>query len=124
MGIIAHHAIIVTAGFGDWAAKAHRMAENLFPEAQVSAISKSPINGYESFCIFPDGSKEGWEESQTGDEQRDAFVAWLDRQRYTDGSSPVRWVEVHYGEISYDGDGSRITRDAWSSPQTGGAADE
>jgi hypothetical protein len=56
------------------------------------------INGYWSFAVFPDGSKEGWEASTEGDTGRAAFIAWLDAQRYSDGSSPFNWVEVQYGD--------------------------
>lgn len=116
MGTIAHHAIIVTGVYGDWTQKAHAFAERIFPEAQVSPIATSPTNGYKSFCIFPDGSKEGWEESQSGDEQRDAFIAWLERQRYGDLSAPLSWVEINYGEIAYAGNGAKITRSTWDGP--------
>ena len=58
--------------------------------------------------IATDGSKEGWPESCTGDQQRDLFVQWCNDQRWSDGSSSLRWVEVQYG----DDDGiTKIVRD-------------
>lgn len=97
MGYMRHHAIVVTdGGYGDHielaeeAATAHGCA--------VSPIVKSPTNGYRSFLVATDGSKEGWPESDTGDERRAAFLAWLETTRYEDGSCPLRWVEVQYGD--------------------------
>lgn len=96
MGYMRHHAIIVTCGYDDWIGKAHKKATQIFVE--VSGILKSSINGYESFFIPPDGSKEGWEESEIGDTQRKEYVKWLIAQKYDDGSSPLKWVEVQYGD--------------------------
>ena len=45
--------------------KARTAAEGIFP--WVSEISPTAINGYVSFFIPPDGSKEGWKESTEGD---------------------------------------------------------
>lgn len=56
------------------------------------------MNFYESFFVAPDGSKEFWEISEAGDRLRDEFVAWLNEQRFADGSSPFDWVEVQYGD--------------------------
>jgi hypothetical protein len=33
-------------------------------------IMHSPVNGYKTFFIPPDGSKEGWGPSNDGDEER------------------------------------------------------
>jgi len=64
----------------------------------VSEVVESPTNSRFSFAVFPDGSKEGWEQSNVGDAQRANLIKWLDRQRYEDGSSPFDWVEVQYGD--------------------------
>lgn len=103
MGYIRHHAIIVSGG--DWGAKddagfpihrAHGKAKEL--GCVVSEIVKSTINGYMTFLIAPDGSKEGWEESDRGDVCREAFLAYCETQRYEDRSSPLSWAEVQYGD--------------------------
>ncbi len=39
------------------------------------------INGYLSFFVAPDGSKEGWSESQNGDEAREKLTLWLDAEK-------------------------------------------
>ena len=48
--------------------------------------------------VPPDGSKEGWRESEAGDSTRAAFVKWLRSRCYDDGSSSYGWVEVQYAD--------------------------
>lgn len=57
MGIICHHAIVVTSCFGDVIEKAHAEAVDHFIE-NVSPLGPEMTNRYRSFCVFPDGSKE------------------------------------------------------------------
>jgi hypothetical protein len=106
MGYMRHHAIIVT----NWNSEEspHPMKdtptiEDAHRQAQECGLVTSPIsppatNGYRTFLVFPDGSKEGWETSDEGDAARDAFVAWLEKSRYDDGSTPFDWAEVQYGD--------------------------
>jgi len=97
MGYIRHHAIIVTDhGYGEHINEAHTKAVEM--GCNPSAVIRSAINNYHSFFIPPDGSKEGWGESSLGDMRRGKFIAWIDEQRYGDGSSPFSWVEVQYGD--------------------------
>lgn len=98
MGYIRHHAIIVTGTYGDWIDRAHNKANKLFAEKQVSPILEPSINATRSFFIGPDGSKEGWDDSDTGDKQRKKFIQWLNEQRYDDHSSLLSWAEVLYGD--------------------------
>jgi len=100
VGFIRHHAFVVTGG--NWSPKtiedAHRLALAIFDYNQVSELSGFTINGYRSFFIAPDGSKEGWEESAAGDIKRMEFKRRLRNEfRYEDKSSMVDWVEVFYG---------------------------
>lgn len=96
MGYMRHHAIIVTTKYGGREAivPAHLKAIDLFDPRQVSEIAEAPVNGYYSFCIFPDGSKEGWDDSDTGDRARDAMVEWLVGQS-------LDWVEVQYADDNW-----------------------
>jgi len=58
----------------------------------VSAIATSPMNQFHSFCVFPDGSNEGWRESDFGNECRDELIKFLN-------SNPgLDWVEIQYGD--------------------------
>ena len=93
MGYIRHHSIVVTTFDDDSIKEAHQKAKNLF--GHVSEIVKSSINGYMSFFIAPDGSKEGWPDSDTGDKLRKEFIDWIEEgeeSRYLD------YVEVFYGD--------------------------
>lgn len=115
MGYMVHHAIVVTCWSEGNAERARAEALRCFGpvgvlfdggpplgDCLVSPIIHSPVNGYYTFLVGPDGSKEGWKPSDQGDAARAAFIAWLEAQRYEDHSSPIDWAEVQYGDE--DGD--------------------
>lgn len=113
MGHIEHQAIVCT-GLGDLLPltsdpatieTAHARALALFGTA-VSPLIPSPINGYLSFLVAPDGSKSGWQDDKDGEALRHAFINWLDEHRYSDGGTSVDWVALNYGANS---DWARIT---------------
>ena len=91
MGYIRHDAIIVTTWQEESLAKAHKKAKDL--NLAVSEIVESPTNGYVSFLIAPDGSKEGWEASKIGEESRRAWKKWVKNEK----GLFVDWVHVDYG---------------------------
>lgn len=96
MGYMRHHAIVVTSWKEDLLKQAHDKALEL--EMSVSNITDVVTNCYQSFLIAPDGSKEGWDESDKGDENRREFIEWADGQRYDDDSTALSWVEVQFGD--------------------------
>lgn len=95
MGHVRHHAIIVTSNDYE-IKKAYSKALEIFGE-NLSEITPITVNGYQSFLVPPDGSKEGWPESECGDDRRREFKDWLDSQAYEDHSTPFSWIEVYYG---------------------------
>lgn len=97
MGYMRHHAVIVTSYSKEMLTDAHQEALRLFPD-QVSPLVDSPINRYASFFVAPDGSKEGWPESERGNVKRDEFVGYLEGKKYEDNSSSIDYVEVFYGD--------------------------
>jgi hypothetical protein len=97
MGYIKHHAIVVTTSIDELIKTAHEKAKEIF-ETTVSEIIPSKINGYKSFLIAPDGSKEGWSESDTGNVNRKSFIDWVNAQAYEDGSNSLSYCEFFYGE--------------------------
>lgn len=107
MGYMRHHAIIVTSWERESLEKAHAEAKATFPD--VTSIAKGTSNGYCSFLIPPDGSKEGWDESKDGDKRREDFLSWLEIHRY-DGDARLQWAEVQFGDE--DGDNRIIQTDA------------
>jgi hypothetical protein len=93
MGYMRYHAIVVTSS----STEAHEKAEEIFGEL-VSPIVYSVTNGYNSFFVAPDGSKEGWETSDNYDDKRKEFIEWLRSQAYEDGSNSMKYIEVQFGD--------------------------
>lgn len=76
--------------------EAHTKAIEIFKD--IVPITPPAVNGYVSFLVAPDGGKEWWTHSDKGDAARDELVSWLDNQRYEDGGTSLRWVEVQFGD--------------------------
>jgi len=114
MGYIEHAAVIVTVS--DYAnddrdlapgPKVEAFRESLPEEWRALVIGpvRAVVNGYGTYAFLPDGSKEGWRDSDQGDEYRSQFTA-IFAFRYEDGSSPFDAVEVRYGgdfQMEFDG---------------------
>lgn len=96
MGYYEHHAIVVTC-YREMATKTARdEAIEIFGEEFVTEILQAPINVWYTFFIAPDGSKEGWVESDIGDRKREEFLAWIARQAFEDGSNMYAYKEIKY----------------------------
>jgi hypothetical protein len=96
MGYIRHDAIIVTSGDIRHLEMAREEAEEL--GLVCTPIASSKTNGYQSFLIVPDGSKEGWDASDAGDDMRSAWIEWVNcggREGW--GGIWVDWVHVSFG---------------------------
>ena len=104
MGYRRYHAILVTGSYNHekFIVPAREYALKVCKGFLVSELIESCWNAVTSFFIAPDGSKEGWEESDTGDATREAMIAYLLSCRYEDGSSPLAWVEIQYGDDNRD----------------------
>lgn len=100
MGYTRHHAIVVTSSIEDLVGEAHATAVRIFEPtaAQVTPLMRPTTNGFVSFAVLPDGSKEAWEESDAADRAREEFVTWLDERVYEDGSTSLPWAEVQFGD--------------------------
>ena len=117
MGYIAHNAIIVTTWNAD--AMLGVVAKCASLGAEVIGPSKSEINQTQTILICPDGSKEGWEESDAGDRRRSELRDYFDTWKYEDGSSPLEWCEVRYGG---DDKAAVVVEHAWAATVPGKAA--
>jgi hypothetical protein len=106
MGHIRHNAIIVTGFQAAALVAAEDFAKSV--GAKVIGPDESPINGYHTLLIAPDGSKEGWHESDIGDLARAKIRAWLEagdsRQQY------FEWAEIAYGN---DDSKAEIVHSRW-----------
>lgn len=99
MGYFLH--LVVISPLAEPIAAAHAKAKELFAGTghrlgEVSDISTTPINAVCSFMVGPDGSKEGWPESDEGDAAREAFIAWMNE------STSLKWAEVAIGSDDED----------------------
>lgn len=112
MGYTAHHAIIIASYDPERTMQARDVAQ--LTGLICTDIHPWAINRGSSFAVLPDGSKEGWPESDEFDGLRDKFVKWLDAQKYDDGSSPFSWAEVR---ISPDDKDSIVTRHVYGESQ-------
>ncbi|MED1863332.1 hypothetical protein P4V41_07670 [Fictibacillus nanhaiensis] len=103
MGYIRHNSIIVTGGGYPEADEkfyqAHKKARELF-DSLVSEIIEGLTNGYKSFFVAPDGSKEGWELSNHYDIKRQELYSFIDLQQYGDGSNPTQFVDIGFDECN------------------------
>lgn len=72
MGYMRHHAIIVSSWKEEHIVLAHNKAKEIFGTL-VTEILPEVVNGYRSFFIGTDGSKEGWAQSSEGDLRREIF---------------------------------------------------
>jgi hypothetical protein len=104
MGMIQHDALIVTVQEPYKPAsptpieQAHALAVRLYAtigmEQLVSPVVRGVMNGYASFFIAPDGSKEGWDDSNKSDQIRALFKQELRAEfRHCD------CVSVSFGEF-------------------------
>lgn len=133
MGYIRHHAIVVTGWDDDRVRIAHEQARRLLEQRTQDGIAHLPddvltpiidahLNGYTSFAILPDGSKEFWGDSDEMDTIRAAFLDWLESQRDEEGGSYLRWAEVIFGDedgparITQSSDGPGIEKTADPNP--------
>ena len=111
MGYIAHHAAIITGdgGHGDepseWIGALTRLREEIAHEGNPALSERfdrllvgpvhSVTNGDVSFAFLPDGSKEGWPTSDTGDRIRALLVEFA-------RSHLLQYVVVRFGGDDYD----------------------
>lgn len=101
MGYIKHHAIVIT-GYDD--AKINKVRDKIcqildtefgedVSDTMVTPILSARTNGYLTFFVGPDGSKEGWETSNNGDSAREKIKSLLAKPKnYHD------FAELYYGE--------------------------
>ncbi len=120
MGYIRHHAIVVTGSrYRDVRPNAERTdiddahaAASAAGCKLVSPIVGPGVNDTYSFLVAPDGSKEGWKDSDDGDTARDAFIAWMQDANGEHGGW-FAWAEVVLGTDDAE---AHVERHAWDEP--------
>lgn len=115
MGHHRHHTLVVTSWDMDDLGEAHAKAGEIYArhlgEARGDGIGPHPVpvgplihggsNGYMTFTVVLDGSKEGWATSNRSNEARAEFVEWLRKMTQSPVGKERRlfidWVEVEFG---------------------------
>lgn len=67
------------------------------------------MNLTRTLLVCPDGSKEGWEESDAFDAKRSEYIEYLN----SDNSSSLSWVALSYSSDDRD---AKITAHTWQVP--------
>jgi len=93
MGYFCHNTMFLMT-WNDDAAKTFRT----FCEEDLTSLAfeyhKTLSNGLHCFVVFPDGSKEGWQASNLGDEAREAIKKRVQEIETAIGWKTFRWFEV------------------------------
>ena len=99
MGYMKHHAIVMVAGDHHKQPDVAAFRESLPARWRPLVIGPigSVINDYHLYAFLPDGSKEGWTDSDDGDIYRERFRA-LFAFRHAGGSSPFAGVQISLSE--------------------------
>ena len=105
MGYVRHNAIIATGWQSEAVDALVAYATNLGADVLRGA---EQINGYITVCITPDGSKEGWSNSEDGDARRKKIREWLNAADSRD--QYFEWCEVVYGS---DDAAASVVESAW-----------
>lgn len=94
MGYIKHNTIVVIIDpyHHDIQAIYNRCLD--IADSLLTNPVRCPTNGYYSFCMVPDGSKENWEESQFGDDKRQKLKNYL---WFLKNKCYVDFVEIEFG---------------------------
>lgn len=115
MGYFKHHSIIVTCRHEEHLIAARNKAIEIFGKHferypigngvdLISPVISGVVNSQTSFFIAPDGSKEGWEPSNNGDNARAEFLDWLRDEK---DNNYCNYAEIVFGG---DDDFEEITR--------------
>lgn len=99
MGVENHNAVLATTWNRKQESRIMDFIEALAPiDKRLFVWGDSLFNGFATVIMLPDGSKEGWEDSDYYDELRDKFIKQLEACKYSDGSNSWKWIEVGWGE--------------------------
>lgn len=100
MSYVRHNTVVVTAAGhamrGAGAPDVDAFRRSLPEEWRHLVVGPvgSAVEDYQSFVFLPDGSKEGWPESDLGDEYRERFIGLFSFAHEEDWSTPFDVVIV------------------------------
>lgn len=108
MGVIQHHAVVATTWNRGEVDRIRKWIDAIPPRSamfgdagrrRLFIFGEGISNEYYTVVMIPDGSKEGWPESDSCNELREEFIRELERNKESDGSTAWHWVEVGFGEL-------------------------
>ena len=102
MSRIHHNAIVITSNNKKAIEYVYKKADELF-EGYITNMTEGFNNGYLSFLVVPDGSKEGWDTSNSWDVKRAEFIDWIETCKIEgiySQPSPIRYF-VEYVEVEF-----------------------
>lgn len=107
MGYFRHHVIVVMGWRPSDVDLARAEAVRLFAGlCEVSPVCASARNGFRSFFVPSDGSKEFWPASNAGDAARAALLRWV-----KDSEREGVFLQVMHAVISDEEGEQRIVQD-------------
>ena len=77
-------------------------AKELIGERFVTPIYLATCNGFETFFIVPEGSREGWEDHINYCDKRKQLMEWLKKHEYEDGSNVYYYFKARYDSQSVE----------------------
>ena len=95
MSHVVHSAILVTGMIESHLTMAYNEAKRL--GLHIIGPSDPMINGYRTFIVQSNGSKDGWEEGDEDQVMRDRFEQWLITQTLPDSPVVLEWCRISYG---------------------------
>lgn len=98
MGVINHNVVIGTTWSEEEFNYVGEWVGNLKPELSALFVTNKNKFGDITIIMTPDGSKDGWEDSNECDKLREEFINLLDSRACEDDSNAWKYVEVSFGE--------------------------
>ncbi len=101
MGTMNHNAVIATTWNKDFVTEIEYWMKAYSYDARfrkMFIVSEALVNGYVTVVCVPDGSKEGWSDSDYGDKVRKMFIDKMTSMAYENDGNCWSWVEVSFGE--------------------------
>lgn len=96
MGLIQHNAMIATTLSVEEFSRV-RLAIEARDDRDLFTFNQTKINAYHTIIIPPDGSKEGWDDSDAGDSRRQWLIELIQQGPYIGGYWD--YVDVSFGEL-------------------------
>lgn len=101
MGVQNNEVVLATTWNDEVIMELEQWIEDEVPDEYQGLFVTIPsiVNGEKTIIMAPDGSKKGWETAKICDKIRRRFIHQFSKYAYEDGSNPISWVMIGYGEF-------------------------